>query len=84
MLGRERADDWTSYVGTVLRCSGTVGTYVWVVDVGYFTSRWKDARWIPPQGGLYVYRAAAEEKDVWDVGLTPLAEEITEAGLHEA
>ena len=40
--------------GTVLCWGGVGGPFIWVVDLGYAPTHWKDTGWIPPQGGLQV------------------------------
>ena len=47
------------------------GPSIWVVDLGYAPTHWKDTGWIPPQGGLQVDGEEYKYKDVWDVGLPP-------------
>ena len=70
-----------SDVGDILCCSGSGGTSLRLVDVGYVSTHWEDTGRFPPSCGPQTTGTAAEEEAVWDVG-PPLTGGGNDRGGH--
>ena len=54
-------------IGNFICCSGTLGTSVWVGDMGYVPTHWEDAERLPPQIGPQVDRVVFKDEYIWDM-----------------